>query len=261
MGTPILQQWQREKKVLYKGTVGDDEYCVEKQITRAEFPKLDVVSRWVLLPPQYAIRNHSPTGFSWGYLGSGPAQLALALMMDFTNEESFVLHHYQMFKEKVVANFDIKKDWTITGEEMMQYMEPYWEQDAGDANQPSTMPPCPNCNETENVYPDNLVGKGYFVCVNCGEGETGYEFKIESEIMLPCPKCNTNKDVVPSNHNSEHFLCKTCGTGFHYKDFIKPQCPDELGAVSCDFILWAGLFVGIGFSLGVFVTGLIFNLH
>ncbi len=26
-------------------------------------------------------RNHSPTGFSWGYGGSGPAQLALALTM------------------------------------------------------------------------------------------------------------------------------------------------------------------------------------
>src|SRR6059036_1653610 len=28
------------------------------------------------------IRNHSPTGFQWGYAGSGPAQLALALLVD-----------------------------------------------------------------------------------------------------------------------------------------------------------------------------------
>ncbi len=27
-------------------------------------------------------RNHSPTGFSWGYGGSGPAQLALALTIE-----------------------------------------------------------------------------------------------------------------------------------------------------------------------------------
>ena len=26
--------------------------------------------------------NHSPTGFEWGYAGSGPAQLALALLAD-----------------------------------------------------------------------------------------------------------------------------------------------------------------------------------
>jgi len=27
--------------------------------------------------PSQAVYNHSPTGFSWGYEGSGPAQLAL----------------------------------------------------------------------------------------------------------------------------------------------------------------------------------------
>ena len=28
------------------------------------------------------LRHHSPTGFSWGYHGGGPAQLALALLLD-----------------------------------------------------------------------------------------------------------------------------------------------------------------------------------
>lgn len=31
--------------------------------------------------PSLAVFNHSPTGFSWGYGGSGPAQLALALLL------------------------------------------------------------------------------------------------------------------------------------------------------------------------------------
>jgi len=26
-------------------------------------------------------RNHSPSGFSWGYMGSGPSQLALAVCL------------------------------------------------------------------------------------------------------------------------------------------------------------------------------------
>ena len=30
--------------------------------------------------------NHSPTGFEWGYCGSGPAQLALALLADHLGE-------------------------------------------------------------------------------------------------------------------------------------------------------------------------------
>lgn len=34
------------------------------------------------LPRRYDIANHSPDGFEWGYGGSGPAQLALALCID-----------------------------------------------------------------------------------------------------------------------------------------------------------------------------------
>ena len=33
--------------------------------------------------PSQAVRNHSPTGFAWGYGGSGPAQLALAILIDW----------------------------------------------------------------------------------------------------------------------------------------------------------------------------------
>ena len=36
-----------------------------------------------LLNGHHDIRNHSPSGFNWGYGGSGPAQLALAILADF----------------------------------------------------------------------------------------------------------------------------------------------------------------------------------
>lgn len=32
------------------------------------------------LPPRNDLVDHSPDGFSWGYAGSGPSQLALALL-------------------------------------------------------------------------------------------------------------------------------------------------------------------------------------
>ena len=32
--------------------------------------------------------NHSPTGFEWGYRGSGPAQLALAILADHLGEDA-----------------------------------------------------------------------------------------------------------------------------------------------------------------------------
>ncbi len=35
------------------------------------------------LPARCEIWNHSPSGFEWGYGGSGPAQLALAILADF----------------------------------------------------------------------------------------------------------------------------------------------------------------------------------
>ena len=38
--------------------------------------------------PSQKIWNHSPTGFEWGYGGSGPAQLALALLLDYVCDET-----------------------------------------------------------------------------------------------------------------------------------------------------------------------------
>jgi hypothetical protein len=58
--------------------------------------------------------NHSPTGFSWGYGGSGPAQLALAVLLELTYEAS-ALASYQDFKWAVIArlpqtDFEIELD-------------------------------------------------------------------------------------------------------------------------------------------------------
>ena len=35
-----------------------------------------------------AVRSHSPTGPAWGYGGSGPAQLALAILLAVTDPET-----------------------------------------------------------------------------------------------------------------------------------------------------------------------------
>ena len=35
-----------------------------------------------------AILNHSPTGIEWGYMGAGPTQLALALLLQVTDLET-----------------------------------------------------------------------------------------------------------------------------------------------------------------------------
>lgn len=49
------------------------------------------------------LRNHSPTGFDWGYCGSGPAQLALAILVHHCDTENEALELYQRFKWGVIA--------------------------------------------------------------------------------------------------------------------------------------------------------------
>lgn len=38
------------------------------------------------LPMRLDLANHSPTGPEWGYAGSGPAQLALAILADYLSD-------------------------------------------------------------------------------------------------------------------------------------------------------------------------------
>lgn len=56
----------------------------------------------VELDPRLDLYNHSPTGLEWGYGGSGPAQLALALLAHLVGDH-IAMQHYQAFKWKVVA--------------------------------------------------------------------------------------------------------------------------------------------------------------
>ena len=68
-----------------------------------------------------ALVKHSPSGFEWGYGGSGPAQLALALLLDYTGAEAFALDHYQAFKNKVVSQLDCAGSdeyWRLTASEI-----------------------------------------------------------------------------------------------------------------------------------------------
>ena len=54
-----------------------------------------------------AVKNHSPDGFNWGYAGSGPAQLAqlaLAILLEVTDDEVKALAHYHDFERQVIAS-------------------------------------------------------------------------------------------------------------------------------------------------------------
>ncbi|WP_435197602.1 DUF6166 domain-containing protein [Natronomonas sp. EA1] len=65
--------------------------------------------------------RHSPAGFDWGYTGSGPAQLACALLLDYTNDERVAHQHYIQFRNEVVSQLacDGPADcWHLSGEDI-----------------------------------------------------------------------------------------------------------------------------------------------
>jgi hypothetical protein len=64
------------------------------------------------------IVNHSPTGIAWGYGGSGPAQCALAILVDYLGDEQRARSLYQDFKFKVIAVFVPNSEWVLTGRQI-----------------------------------------------------------------------------------------------------------------------------------------------
>lgn len=66
------------------------------------------------LPLYTEMVNHSPEGFNWGYDGSGPAQLAYALLCDATKDKAFAEKYHQQFKDFFIANLDPHASWRMT---------------------------------------------------------------------------------------------------------------------------------------------------
>lgn len=75
-----------------------------------------------LLNPRLDLRNHSPTGFDWGYCGSGPAQLALAILADHFDTSDEALELYQRFKWAVIAALP-RKGWTFNTQQLEAAIE------------------------------------------------------------------------------------------------------------------------------------------
>jgi hypothetical protein len=75
------------------------------------------------LDPRYDLRNHSPAGFEWGYGGSGPAQLALAILADATGDAAYANANYQYFKKDVIEKLDGKKDLWISASTVLTWVK------------------------------------------------------------------------------------------------------------------------------------------
>lgn len=92
----------------YEGNKYGNVYVVEK-LRRAP------------LPPRNDLRNHSPDGFAWGYGGSGPSQLALAILADLHGDTK-ALQWYQPFKWRVIAQLPGDKAWTLSAQQVNEVL-------------------------------------------------------------------------------------------------------------------------------------------
>lgn len=72
------------------------------------------------LNPRTDLMNHSPDGLSWGYAGSGPAQLALAMLMEVLNDWERVQPIYQRFKDQFIARIPQHTNWTADGADVLE---------------------------------------------------------------------------------------------------------------------------------------------
>ena len=76
-----------------------------------------------VLTPERSLNvvNHSPSGFEVGYRGSGPAQLACGLLLDYYNDAQVAREHYITFRNRVISQLECDGPaacWHLTGEEI-----------------------------------------------------------------------------------------------------------------------------------------------
>ena len=84
-----------------------------------------------LLDPRLDLRNHSPTGLGWGYSGSGPAQLALALAADVLGDDERAQEIYQRLKFRIIGGLP-HEGWVLTESRIRSAIEAI-EQERGHA--------------------------------------------------------------------------------------------------------------------------------
>ena len=84
------------------------------------------------VPLAHRVR-HSPTGFEWGYGGSGPADLARSILWEHLGEEP-PLMLYQKFKWDFVAKWP-PEGWEVTEKEIDEWMTSLLDEILDDTNE------------------------------------------------------------------------------------------------------------------------------
>ncbi len=71
--------------------------------------------------PSVQYMDYGVDGFTWGYGGAGPSQLAFALILHFCGAEEAFLYH-NAFKKDVLMHTDSHKDLYLDSEDVQAYV-------------------------------------------------------------------------------------------------------------------------------------------
>jgi hypothetical protein len=144
-----------------------------------------------MLKMRLDIANHSPTGPEWGFEGSGPAQLALAILIDFFGDDKrrMVEEVYQTFKRDIIATLP-EKEWEITAHDIIAWY---------DRNQGKEMAMrCPKCGARDTLTVTSYqVGNANTPLTLAFSAEThkAFDFELDrtegelSEVDCYCEAC------------------------------------------------------------------------
>lgn len=128
------------------------------------------------LDPRTDLVNHSPTGLEWGYGGSGPAQLALALLAD-RYADPVALDHYQRFKDEVVASLN-GDGWTLPVGAVDEFLT--------DEQVANAIPSTEISGPHNEIIAGKETGATFWRCENCGLERMSENFRYNG-----CPCCDS----------------------------------------------------------------------
>lgn len=92
-------------KLRFKRTTG---YIIMERVSDPEYPgtKKPSVTYWTEdheEPVPHQVKLHSPTGFEWGYGGSGPSDLSLNILLFLGLPKNHSHRLHQQFKSEIIA--------------------------------------------------------------------------------------------------------------------------------------------------------------
>lgn len=112
----VLSAPDDAERIIYKGQiVGNGDWIVTVR-------SIDAAGDLETARPldlRLGLACHSPTGFAWGYVGSGPAQLALALLADALDDDDRAVKLYQRYHSRHVGHWPQDKGWQKTKAEIV----------------------------------------------------------------------------------------------------------------------------------------------